>query len=127
MPTPSADTIVLGGVNSMVGNVEAVPSHTAIQEINEKRHNAIDQSEKEVSKDGDEIKVAPLDDSDSHHNSDKADSEDQIIITGEDAAKYLLPLRDDYEPCLTFRSMFLSTVLSGFQATMYQIYSVSYQ
>lgn len=45
-----------------------------------------------------------------------------IIVTGADAAKHLLPLRDDGQPALTFRSMFLATILSGFQAVMSQIY-----
>lgn len=47
-----------------------------------------------------------------------------IIITGADAAKYLLPMRDDGDPSLTFRGMLLATGLTGFQATMYQIYQV---
>ena len=107
----------------MVGNVETVPRHKEIHAINEKRHEIIGNGE--LTKDGElEIKAAPVYDSDSHNNLGKGDSEDQIIITGEDAAKYLLPLRDDQQPSLTFRSLFLSTILAGFQATMYQIYSV---
>lgn len=56
--------------------------------------------------------------------SSDTDSEDVIIITGSDAAKHLLPLRDDGEPALTFRGMFLATILSAFQAVMSQIYQV---
>lgn len=59
------------------------------------------------------------------NNADYKGTEDRIIITGADAAAYLLPLRDDREPVLTFRSIFLATGLSGFQASMYQIYVVS--
>ncbi len=55
---------------------------------------------------------------------DDAGSEDVIIITGADAAAHLLPLRDDGEPALTFRSLFLATCLSAFQAVMSQIYTV---
>ncbi|CRG91734.1 Oligopeptide transporter 1 [Talaromyces islandicus] len=46
----------------------------------------------------------------------------KIIITGADAAKYLLPLRDDGETTLTFRSLFLASVLAAFQAVMSEIY-----
>lgn len=49
---------------------------------------------------------------------------DTIIVTGADAAQHLLPLRDDGQPSLTFRSIFLATILSGFQAVMSQIYEV---
>ena len=51
-------------------------------------------------------------------------SEDHIIVTGEDAATYLLPMRDDHDPAITFRSLFLATGLAAFQAVMFQIYSV---
>ncbi|KAL2267393.1 hypothetical protein VTJ83DRAFT_4670 [Remersonia thermophila] len=50
-------------------------------------------------------------------------SEEVIIITGADAAAHLLPMRDDHEPALSFRSIVLATALSCFQAVMYQIYT----
>lgn len=50
---------------------------------------------------------------------------DVVIRTGADAAVHLLPLRDDFDSAVTFRSIVLATVLSGFQAVMTQIYSVS--
>lgn len=50
--------------------------------------------------------------------------ENAIIVTGADAARWLLPMRDDGDPALTFRSIFLATVLAGFQSTMNQIYQV---
>ena len=53
-------------------------------------------------------------------------SEDVVIVTGADAAAHLLPLRDDFEPALTFRSMFLASCLSCFQAVMSQIYQVRF-
>lgn len=53
------------------------------------------------------------------------DGGDHIIVTGADAATYLLPMRDDGESALTFRSIFIATCLSAFQAVMYQIYMVS--
>lgn len=52
------------------------------------------------------------------------DNDDAIIITGSDAALHLLPLRDDGDASLTFRSMVLATGLSAFQAVMTQIYIV---
>jgi hypothetical protein len=58
-------------------------------------------------------------DVDSH--SEDADNEDVVIITGEDAALHLLPMRDDGDSSLTFRSIVLATALSGFQATMTQV------
>ncbi|GAT28047.1 OPT oligopeptide transporter [Aspergillus luchuensis] len=50
------------------------------------------------------------------------ESEDAIIITGADAAAHLLPLRDDFDPALTFRSIILASGLACFQAVMNQIY-----
>jgi hypothetical protein len=57
---------------------------------------------------------------------DSEDKQDVIIRTAQDAATHLLSLRDDFDPALTFRSMFLSTGLAAFQAVMYQIYMVSF-
>jgi hypothetical protein len=53
-----------------------------------------------------------------------ADDEDHIIVTGADAAAHLLPMRDDFDPALTFRSILLASVLAAFQAVVYQIYQV---
>ncbi|KAH7314361.1 OPT oligopeptide transporter [Rhexocercosporidium sp. MPI-PUGE-AT-0058] len=111
----NADQIMLGGVNPIEGKVSILPSHDV---INEKMRTSI-AVEKGI--DGDIKPVSPEDVSDTGKESDTDD--DAIIITGEDAARYLLPMRDDFEPALTFRSMFLATILSAFQAVMYQIYS----
>jgi hypothetical protein len=71
----------------------------------------------------DEIKAEPaVSVSDSTDNEKDLDRDDVIIVTGADAAAHLLPMRDDHEPALTFRSIFLATGLSAFQAVMYQIY-----
>lgn len=95
--------------------------------INEKSRVAVEDSE--ILK-GDvvvldkEIQAAPaLDDSDDESNDDA--NAEHIIITGADASKYLLSMRDDHEPALTFRSIFLASALSCFQAVMNQIYQVS--
>lgn len=116
---PSTDTIVVGGLNPVEGKVVSVPSHQA---INEK----VGIDEHDVGKElASEIQVAPASppsDGDSHEKDDNSDN--AIIITGADAARYLLPLRDDFDASLTFRSMFLATCLSAFQAVMSQIYTV---
>jgi hypothetical protein len=57
---------------------------------------------------------------------DKIDDPDHIIVTGADAAAHLLPLRDDGDPSVTFRGIFLASCLSAFQAVMNQIYTVSH-
>lgn len=56
------------------------------------------------------------DDSDNNPNA--------IIVTGADAALHLLPLRDDFDRVLTFRSILLASGLACFQAVMNQIYQV---
>lgn len=63
----------------------------------------------------------------SQDHSDESDrsSKDVIIVTGADAARHLLPMRDDHDNALTFRSMLLASGLACFQAVMYQIYIVS--
>ncbi|CAJ0543348.1 Ff.00g005330.m01.CDS01 [Fusarium sp. VM40] len=60
-----------------------------------------------------------------HSQSDDSDqdSRDAIIITGADASRHLLPMRDDHDSALTFRSIVLSSGLACFQAVMYQIYT----
>lgn len=127
MPAPVADTIVLGGINPTMGNVVAVPTHA---EINEKIRLTLDDSE--LSKEaalvvGDEIKPLPQydGDEDDHDHDKESVNEDAIIITGADAAQHLLPMRDDGDPSLTFRALFLASGLAAFQAVMTQIYNVS--
>lgn len=115
MPSPVDDTVE--------AEVVSVPSH---EDINEKIHLAVDdeKSGKHGALDT-EIKAVPPPLYDSENHDKDSDSDDVIIITGADAAAHLLPLRDDGEPALTFRSLFLATGLSGFQAVMTQIYNVS--
>lgn len=121
MPAPVADSIIIGAFNPVEGKVVSVPSHQAVNE--KERHDLDDEALRKEGLVDTEISAVPAFDYD---DPDKDNgSEDVIIITGEDAATHLLPLRDDFEPALTFRSIFLATALSGFQATMYQIYQVS--
>ncbi|KAH7323129.1 OPT oligopeptide transporter protein-domain-containing protein [Stachybotrys elegans] len=100
------------------GSSESTAAEPAVKDIthaaptisvNEDDSKAPEEFSKEVSSD-----VQP-DDSD-------RDSNEVIIVTGKDAAAHLLPLRDDGDSALTFRSMFLASILSCFQCVMYQIY-----
>ena len=94
-------------------------------EINEAQHITPDQAaERKEGFVDSEITSVPF--AVDEENDKESGSDDVIIITGADAAKHLLSLRDDYDSALTFRSIVLATVLAGFQATMFQIYVVRY-
>ncbi|KAJ3952852.1 hypothetical protein N0V92_010704 [Colletotrichum tropicale] len=115
-PDPIGDTIVAGALNPVEGKIVSVPNHAA---INEKASFDDTAAGKELQA---EIQaVAPQSESGSHEKDNG--SEEVIIRTGADAAQHLLPLRDDFQPSLTFRSIFLATCLSAFQAVMSQIYT----
>lgn len=93
--------------------------------------------EKKETRDGLSDRGTPLEKGDVHINISSApvpygteddpirdnSREDTIIVTGKDASEHLLPLRDDHDPALTFRSIVLATGLSCFAAVMAQIYS----
>lgn len=105
---PFGDTIIAAAIDPVSGKAVSAPHH---DEITEK-----------LGQQKSEIQQQPsAEDSDGGKDSD-TDREDAIIVSGADAAKHLLPLRDDGDPSLTFRSMVLATALSGFQAVMNQIY-----
>lgn len=53
------------------------------------------------------------------------DSADAVIVTGADVAAHLLPMRDDFDPTLTFRAAILGSGLAAFLAVMTQIYTAS--
>ena len=72
-----------------------------------------------------EITAVPTTPDSASDSFDKTDDPDHIIVTGADAAVHLLPLRDDGDPSVTFRGIFLASCLSAFQAVMNQIYTVS--
>ncbi|KAE8445208.1 hypothetical protein EG329_013580 [Mollisiaceae sp. DMI_Dod_QoI] len=123
MTAPIADTIIVGAIKSVEFKHVSAPHESIDEKINITADNA------GIHKDGklvlDEVtEINPVSTRDDVDDSDADYStEDVIIVTGSDAAKYLLPMRDDHEPALTFRSLFLATVLSAFQAVMSQIYS----
>lgn len=124
MPAPVADEVVVGTLSPIDDKAVSVSSDQAIKEG---IHHAV--GDEEVVKDSalvldTEIKPGPPA-YDGDYNDQSDDNEDVIIITGADAAKHLLSLRDDGQPTLTFRSIFLATILSAFQAVMSQIYTVS--
>lgn len=117
---PMGDALILNAPG-VEGKATVVPSHEVIDSFNDEKHH-LSVSDEGLEKKGalePEIKAAsPPQDS----NEEEDDS--HIIITGADAAAHLLPMRDDFEPALTFRSIFLATILSAFQAVVYQIYQV---
>jgi hypothetical protein len=121
---PLGDALILGAPDGVEGKATNLPSHEAINAFNEKvyRLAADDASDKKDVLEP-EIKAAlPL--YKDAENEIAKDNEEHIIITGADAAAHLLPMRDDFEPALTFRSIFLASILAAFQAVVYQIYQV---
>ncbi|TFK82027.1 oligopeptide transporter [Polyporus arcularius HHB13444] len=45
-----------------------------------------------------------------------------VITSGRDVSRYLVDVRDDGDPALTFRSLFIGTVFAGLGAALCQIY-----
>ncbi|OSS54159.1 hypothetical protein B5807_01345 [Epicoccum nigrum] len=113
---PLGDTLILGAPG-VEGKTTVVPTHEAVNAFTEEKHRLAEGNADLKTVLEPEIKGA-LASYDSHDG----DSDDHIIVTGADAAAHLLPMRDDHDPALTFRSIFLATCLSAFQAVVYQIY-----
>lgn len=44
-----------------------------------------------------------------------------VITNGRDVSRYLVDLRDDEDPPITFRSAVLGTVIGGLGAALYQV------
>jgi hypothetical protein len=44
-----------------------------------------------------------------------------IITTGRDVSRFVVDIRDDGDPALTFRSMFLGTMFAGMGAALSQV------
>jgi hypothetical protein len=120
------NTTSLGGLDTTETKTVDVPNHGATNAemaVNEKTGHTFEDIE--VAEDDGEMKAAPFPLYEDGETEEDNGSEDVIIITGADASKHLLPIRDDFDPAVTFRSIFLATLLSGFQAVMTQIYNVS--
>lgn len=120
MPNPITDAIIVGAFNPIEGKVISVPTHPV---ANEKESHPDDAALTGKNIDTEIQAVPALSDRDSSEKEEEG-RDGKIIITGADAALYLLPLRDDGDPSLTFRSLFLASGLACFQAVMYQIYTV---
>ncbi|KAK0610102.1 OPT oligopeptide transporter protein-domain-containing protein [Bombardia bombarda] len=119
MTAPNAEVIIVGAVDPVTGRAV---DRAAYDEKIAIHADDTETGSKDGSKDG-EINVAPAPAyGGEDEKGDSSDRQDVVIITGADAASYLLPLRDDFEPSLTFRSLFLASCLSAFQAVMSQIY-----
>lgn len=126
MPNAGIDqAVIVGGLNPVENKVFSVPTHSA---ADEKEIIAVGAARADT--DGtlgdDKIREAPsaADDGDHDKEDDGRSSNEVIIITGADAARHLLPMRDDFDTALTFRSVVLASGLSCFQAVMSQIYTV---
>ena len=44
-----------------------------------------------------------------------------VITTGRDVSRFVVDIRDDEDPALTFRSMFLGTIFAGLGAALSQV------
>lgn len=118
---PQNEAIVVGGFNNIEAKVFDTPAHA---NANDKETLTAPDSNI-VTKDDGQIDIHPASRAASDEYGEKDNNDNEVIIvTGADAAHHLLPMRDDGDPALTFRSIFLATLLSGFQAVMYQIYQV---
>src|SRR3569833_3268202 len=93
------DNLIIGSVNPVEGKVVSLPTHEA---ANEKIRLEADDVETKKDVLAAEIKAAqPQTDEEPEEG-----TEENKNNTGADAATHLLPLRDDGEPALTFRSLF---------------------
>jgi hypothetical protein len=74
-----------------------------------------------------EEKEAPLDQDGSYDGYEGQDGKPlyingaPVITGGKDVSKYLVDLRDDGDPPVTFRSIVLGTVVGGLGAALYQV------
>jgi hypothetical protein len=92
MAAPLGDVMVMGRPDAVEGKVVNLPSHKAINDFSEKRHAAHDGDIDIKGPLDPEIKAAlPEYDGDGHDKD--GDDEDHVIVTGADAAAYLLPLQ----------------------------------
>lgn len=126
MPNAGTDqAVIVGGLNPVEGKVFPVPTHSAADEKEVIVGAA--RADTEGTLGDDKIRAAPStgDGGDHEKDEDGRSSDEVIIITGADAARHLLPMRDDFDTALTFRSLLLASGLSCFQAVMSQIYTVS--
>lgn len=127
MPNAAVNqAIIVGGLNPVEGKVFSVPTHSAADEKEVLTSGAAARTASTATVEGKTEAASHPDDAEDEDNGDDDEgNENVIIVTGKDAARFLLPMRDDHDPALTFRSLFLASGLSCFQAVMSQIYTVS--
>ncbi|KAI3391569.1 hypothetical protein diail_7139, partial [Diaporthe ilicicola] len=127
MPNAGIDqAIVVGGLNPVEGKVFPVPTHSAADEKEVIAVGAHARADTDGTLGDDKIRPAPSAEDAGDHDKEDDDgrsSDEVIIITGADAARHLLPMRDDFDTALTFRGLMLASGLSCFQAVMSQIYT----
>ncbi|KAG6889143.1 hypothetical protein C0995_003503 [Termitomyces sp. Mi166 len=76
---------------------------------------------------GDDLKEDAVGSVEAHSEDDKVVylNGEPVITTGRDVSRFLVDVRDDGETALTFRSLFLGTVMAGLGASLYQQHVVS--
>ncbi|KAL0580004.1 hypothetical protein V5O48_002007 [Marasmius crinis-equi] len=89
----------------------AVPQLLSSKSKVEKRHTPAEDSEKKLEFDSESF----LDNHDSYKG-------EPVVTSGADVSKYIVELRDDGDDALTYRSLFLGTVIAGLGAALDQIY-----
>lgn len=104
-------------------SLEAAPPYVVGYDAANAELNAADEKDKTSRDISPSHSIAGLDRVGKNIVGDELD-EDAVIRTGADASKYLLSLRDDGDPIITFRSALLGTTFACFQAAMNQIYNV---
>ncbi|KAH8093283.1 oligopeptide transporter [Cristinia sonorae] len=106
-----------------LGDVAALPAHNPaldeklVHHSGKHAHGAEVVNEKEYYSDEKSLESRTSQDSEVQYVNGEP-----VITTGRDVSKYLIDVRDDGDPAITFRSLFLGTVFAGLGATMYQIY-----
>ncbi|ROV90969.1 hypothetical protein VSDG_07712 [Cytospora chrysosperma] len=123
MPNAAAnEAIIVGGLNPVEGKVFSVPTHPEADEKEVITSDTARTASNGTLEEKIRASSSPGDDTDDRYE-DGEDSDNVIIITGGDAARHLLPMRDDHDPALTFRGIILASGLSCFQAVLSQIYT----
>ncbi|KAG5650368.1 hypothetical protein H0H81_012483 [Sphagnurus paluster] len=106
------------------GGLEILSTLPSVENVSEKESN---QEKESVSFDATKEK-----DIDSSLEARADDSDDTVYLNGEpvittglDVSRFLIDIRDDGDDALTFRSLFLGTVMAGLGAALCQVYFMS--
>ena len=79
------------------------------------------QEKKEIVLDGKEIQHIIDDNSLEDDSKPILHNGEPVITTGHDVSRFVVDIRDDQDPALTFRSMFLGTIFAGMGAALSQV------